>query len=35
MSVNDRSTMLADSLLERGGDVDLNEELPRVAENLR
>ena len=35
MSMNDRSAMLADSLLEKGGDVDLNEELPRVAENLR
>ena len=27
--------MLANSLLEKGGDVELSEELPRVADSLR
>ena len=35
LSVNERSTMLASSLLERGGDVDLTEDLSKVMENLR
>ena len=35
MSMNDRSTMLANSLLEKGGDVELSEELPRVVDSLR
>ena len=35
MSLNEQSVNLADALLEKGGDVELSEVLPRVIESLR
>ncbi len=34
-ALNEQSIMLAEALVEEGGDVELTEVLPRVAESLR